>query len=283
MINMVPLVSVIIPTRNRAEFLKKSILSVLKQTFSNIEIIVVDDGSSDNTSIVVGKLKKKHGNIIYIKKTRSPHNPAATRNDGIRKSRGKFVALLDDDDEWLPQKVELQLNEFKKNGNLGLIFTGYFETDGRKKRILRDMGTSTVMIKRSCLNRVGLFDENLTCAEDRDLYERIYRNCSKKIMKDILVIHRIHSNQISSDLSKKIVSEKYYIKKHFKELKKKNKLFNSYFVLGSLHIKNGDFSDAKKYLRMSLKVKNSFRARAYLMFVYLFPKTLKVFLSELGS
>ncbi|RLF83553.1 glycosyl transferase, partial [Thermococci archaeon] len=105
-----PTVSVIIPTYNRANLLKRAIASVLNQTFTDFELIVVDDASPDNTPEVVRSIND--GRIRYVRLKKNSGGPVA-RNTGIRKARGRFIALLDDDDEWLPNRLELQIKKFE--------------------------------------------------------------------------------------------------------------------------------------------------------------------------
>src|SRR5699024_3118133 len=108
--NKRPLVSAIITTHNRAVLLKRAVLSVVNQTYENIEIIIIDDGSVDNTPKVVEKLQDKH-EIVYLRHEKSQGAPAA-RNLGIRQAKGLFVAGLDDDDEWMPKRIEKMVEAY---------------------------------------------------------------------------------------------------------------------------------------------------------------------------
>ena len=103
---MSPLVSVIIPTHNRADLVPLAIQSVLQQTYTNLECIVVDDASTDNTEETVRTIIDER--IIYLRHENNKHASAA-RNTGIKYARGEFIAFLDDDDEWLPTKLEKQV------------------------------------------------------------------------------------------------------------------------------------------------------------------------------
>ena len=115
-----PLVSVILPTFNRAKLLSRAINSVLKQSYYNLECIVVDDGSIDNTEKVVKSINDNR--IVYLKHNYNKHASAA-RNTGIAKSKGKFIAFLDDDDQWLPKKLEKQISLIQKlPPSVGLIY-----------------------------------------------------------------------------------------------------------------------------------------------------------------
>ncbi|MBT7102145.1 glycosyltransferase [archaeon] len=277
------LVSVIIPTHNRAALLKKAILSVVSQTYGNMEIIVIDDFSKDNTKQVVDKLKKKYKNIKYVHKSRDPHNPGATRNDGIKKANGKYIAFLDDDDEWFSPKIKLQLKAMMKDNRIGLCSTKYIDVSGNKKMERNGVGTSTVMVTAKCLKDVGLFDEKLTCAEDRDLYQRILKKYKKCFVDKVLAKHYIHKGQISSDIDKKIESEKYFIEKNRFDLKRGGMLHGHYFNLGSLFLKNGNFNEAKIYLKKSIQSKNNFLlAKTYLILTNFSPNLFRRFLLKFG-
>jgi len=121
-----PLISVIIPTFNRGQFLRRAILSAVNQTYSNLEILVISDGSTDDTAMIVGSVKDKRIKYYHNERNRGL---VATRNIGVRKSLGEFVTFLDDDDEWAPNKIFRQFEVFKNiDTAVGLVFTnGYSE------------------------------------------------------------------------------------------------------------------------------------------------------------
>jgi len=130
--NYKPLVSVIIPTYNCGKFIEQSIESVLNQTYKNIEIIVVDDGSTDDTQV---KLLKYGKNINYIRKKNEGSSKA--RNIGMGCSKGEYLAFLDSDDLWHPGKLEMQLECFQKVPDIGLVFTDFSRID-MEGNIVRD-------------------------------------------------------------------------------------------------------------------------------------------------
>lgn len=166
------LVSVVIPTRNRAELLERAIKSVLLQTYNNWEIIIVDDNSTDDTKLVVEKFNDdKIRYITLIGKT----GGAAARNVGINNANGEYVAFLDDDDEWLPEKLKKQFDLFSASPEAVLCYTGrtivkesklylglskkysfkHPVSDDQFRSIMNDnyIGiTSSVMIKKKCFN-----------------------------------------------------------------------------------------------------------------------------------
>lgn len=106
-----PLISVVIPTYNRVQFIERAVRSVLNQTYSNLEVIVVDDGSVDETYEIIDRLKKQDGRLIFLRHFKNK-GPQAARNTGIHASSGDFVAFLDSDNEWLPAKLEKRIRVF---------------------------------------------------------------------------------------------------------------------------------------------------------------------------
>jgi GT2 family glycosyltransferase len=207
------LVSVIIPTHNRGLLLEKAIRSVLAQTYPHREIIVVDDGSTDDTRSRVQ---------AYVPSVRYIYQPnqgaAAARNTGIAHGRGEYVAFLDDDDLWLPRKLELQAKLLVENPRVGLVYTWRLLTDLEGHvlpQIQRPMHRgnvlgelllgcfvvpSVVMVRREWLDRVGLFDTGLRTGEDWDLWLRLaIAGCRFEVVPEVLVMNRFHAGQLSGD------------------------------------------------------------------------------------
>ena len=212
-----PDVSVVIPTANRAEFLRTAIASVLAQTFQDFEIIVVDDASKDHTAEVVGNCGDSR--IRYFRHETSRGGSAA-RNTGIRNSKAESIAFLDDDDEWHPEKLDRQVMVLKSAPpQVGVINTGYNIVDRSSGRItgrkiptqsgnlsrallVRNCvgGTSAVLIKRECLNRVGGFDEELRSYQDYDLWIRLSQYCEFECISEPLLNYYVHSRKIWTNL-----------------------------------------------------------------------------------
>lgn len=217
-----PLVSIIISTYNRADYLKLTIDSVKCQTLNDFEIIVVDDGTpTDDNKLLCDQL----GGIIYIKIENSG-GPAQPRNKGIGLAKGKYIAFLDDDDLWHPDKLKIQTDILESNEEYGLVHSCCEVIDGqgiKKQRVigrpgrpgvkhgdvkLRMMGnwtlmTPTPLLRKSLVEKVGFFNENMPPAgEDREYWTR----CSfytKFYYVDVpLAYYREHSNSASSDISK---------------------------------------------------------------------------------
>ena len=227
-----PIISVIIPTYNSAKFIDAALESVFLQTFKDFEIIVVDDGSTDNTKEL---LKQYFKRIHYFYQQNK--GPSAARNLGISKANGKLLAFLDADDLWLPEKLEKQVAVYNQKSNIGLVGCGYYvfndssnmhiEVKGAvyhdKADILRDFkmrsvptgSASGVLIPAECFKKVGCFDESLRAAEDRDMWFRIIKEFDFEILHEPLVKIRKHDSN-SSRIQIKMVQDcqKKFIKKH---------------------------------------------------------------------
>jgi O-antigen biosynthesis protein len=186
-----PTVSVVIPTYNRAALLPRALRSVLAQTHRDLEVLVVDDGSTDDTASVVAEAGDTR--VRYIRQPRNA-GVAAARNRGLRESRGTFVAFLDSDDEWRPEKLEMQLALFDSHSDeTALVYTGVenVRTDGTSSidhpRDRGDVytrmlavnvihgGGSNVLIRRSVVATAGFFHESLPAIEDYEYWLRITR------------------------------------------------------------------------------------------------------------
>ncbi len=186
-----PLVSVIIPTYNRVYILHKAIESVLSQTFKDIELIVIDDASTDGTSELVKSYAKKSKIPVIYWKNKKRLGPAASRNKGIKLAKGRFIAFLDSDDWFLPEKLEKQVKFFQQNLSYYLVQTEErWYKQGKRifpKRIHRKakgyffhravrlcvVSMSTVMIKRELFKEVGLFDPTFPVCEDYEFWLRV--------------------------------------------------------------------------------------------------------------
>lgn len=215
------LVTTIITSYNSNErFLIKTINSVINQTYSNIEIIVVDDGSTNGICKKVCYLFKDKVNYIY----QENKGLASARNTGIYNSNGYYICFLDDDDEWLTTKVEKQINRFEEveqfDKNIGLTFTYSYVIDendmllskcGFKvqgyiyEKILRGNiigAPSSVMIKKQVLNEVGVFNSEFRYAEDIELWYRITKKYTVYTTNEFLINYRWRKNSLSKNLEK---------------------------------------------------------------------------------
>ncbi len=206
-----PLVSVIIPTYNRGWILKEAIDSVLAQNFTDFELLVVNDGSTDNTQDILNSHKK---DIIVLQQNNK--GVSAARNMGIASSSGRFIAFLDSDDLWLPKKLSIQVDFFNANPDALICQTeeiwvrnGIRVNHGKRHKKLSGnifkpslslclVSPSAVMIKRSLFETTGMFDETLPACEDYDLWLRISCNYPVYLIDIPLIIKKGgHHDQLS--------------------------------------------------------------------------------------
>ncbi|MCX6666554.1 MAG: glycosyltransferase family A protein [Euryarchaeota archaeon] len=205
-------ISVIIPTYNREKLLKETVDSILRQTFQDFELIIVDNFSVDNTENIVYLF---HDDRIRYYKHQNNGIIAVNRNFGIKKARGEFIAFCDDDDLWLPQKLEKQLLEFERDGKIGLVCTNGFSFNEHGKTeslgksssryftlnnllIENTIACSSVMVKKSVLTDVGIFDESreIFTGEDYELWLRVAKRYRIKYLGTPLFKYRIHTGAL---------------------------------------------------------------------------------------
>ena len=204
-------VSVIIPTFNRKHTLKRAIDSVLKQTYNIFELIIVDDGSNDGTGEWISK---KYPKIQYIYQSNS--GVGSARNRGIHSSKGSWIAFLDSDDQWLPKKLEYQINEIQSNRDYYFCHTNEIwirngvHVNQKKKHKkyggnifekcldMCRISPSSTFIHKSVFNNIGFFDESLRVCEDYDLWLRITSKYKILYLDQLLIMkYGGHADQLS--------------------------------------------------------------------------------------
>jgi glycosyltransferase involved in cell wall biosynthesis len=263
-----PTVSVIIPTHNRANLLERAIRSVLVQTFEDFELLIVDDASTDNTHEIVESIGDTR--IRYIRLKKNSGAPIA-RNTGIKKSRGKFIAFLDDDDEWLPIRLEAQLKKFEKlDDSFGVVYGGFYYVSQESGKILGKnipkfrgdvhqyllkenfIGSPTLLIKRKCFKKAGLFDPKLTSSQDWDMWLRIAKHYKFDYVADIVAKYYVHGRQISFNMNKYIPGRERFVRKHLDISMNPQILSIHLSQMGALLIIGGDPKKGFKYLYKSI-------------------------------
>jgi hypothetical protein len=253
-----PLVSVVVPTRNRATMLRRAIASVVAQTFADFELIVVDDASTDDT---VSQLAADPDPRLRVLCSPCAGGAPRARNRGVAAARGRFVAFLDDDDEWLPQKLERQLAVFARGPErLGLVHGGSAVISSATGRVVHTVlpepglavepgdflgeisfTTSVVLVRRQCLEAVGVFDETLAGSQDRDLWIRLAGACDFDAVPEVLVRRHIHGAQITTSLPAKIRAKQQIIAKYQRELRARPRQLSQHlWRLGILQCVAGD-------------------------------------------
>jgi glycosyltransferase involved in cell wall biosynthesis len=257
-----PTVGVIIPTHNRANYLPVAISSVLNQSFQDFEILVVDDGSTDSTAAVVAGFSDQR--MKYIRHETSKGGSAA-RNTGIRNSNCPFIAFLDDDDEWLPSKLQLLIDLLKSSPTeVGAAYSGYWIVDrstgkicGKKTPAKRgDLsqqllagncigGTSAVVARSECFERVGMFDEDLPSFQDYDLWIRISKDFQFEFIPHPLSNYYVHENKIWTDSSALSRGMEIFLRKHGNSTPLRKYFSYRYLALGVRHCENNHTRDAR--------------------------------------
>ena len=267
---MEQLVSVIIPAYNQARFLKSAINSVLAQTYTNWECIVVDDGSTDNTSDLVHRFN--HPKIKYIYQRNS--GLSAARNTGLLASKGEFITFLDSDDCFTPQKIELLMNVMENRPDFALVagtaalidengnpINRKFETKLPKNSFELVFGNplhvGSILLRREWYIKTGLFDINLKSYEDWDYWLRLVLAGGKlESINKTVSFYRFHTSQMTRNSQQMTEASFAVLKKIFDDPNLplewqplKNKAFSfSYLRATANAYLNEDYKNAKVYL-----------------------------------
>jgi len=273
-----PLISVVIPTHNRKDLLPRAIKSAQNQTYGNIEIIVVSDGSTDGTDEIMKEIESHDNRITYISYKPGKGGNYA-RNTGIKAAKGEYVAFLDDDDEWHSDKLEKQINIVKSDPSIGLICCGInsitegvdyvtkyippAEYDSSKLILMKNCigSTTTVMVKKDIFEQSGLFDEELGALQDYDLWIRICQHTHVGVVKESCVEYYNYksSNQVSQYTDKyekavERISTKYEgLVETLTEEEKKERHIWLQLLLAKKCIRNGDPKGARKFVKKAQK------------------------------
>ncbi len=270
-----PQVSVIIPAYNAMKFLPITLDGVLKQTFQDFEVIIVDDGSSD--SIKEWSKSIEDQRVVFI--SQDNQGPAAARNRGIRQAKGEFLAFLDADDLWFNTKLEKQVKILENNPNIGLVYTWLGSIDGlgniRGKIIKNNLEGdvwktliehniiecgSTPMVRYSCFEKVGNFDPQLAYAQDWDMWLRIASEYRFKVIPEVLVYYRIHPNNRSKNWQIMEPSYEIIMNKAFENVSTEREKFKNYasartkltIAWNVINTFNNDYQIALKFQKKAL-------------------------------
>lgn len=280
-----PEISVIITTYKRDQkFLKRAISSVLNQTFKDFELIIVDDNGDDKYSEIVNGVVNNINSIQPLKIISHVKNLGAqqARNSGINHAKGKYIAFLDDDDEWLENKLEVQLKSFKESDNpsLGLVYCGFnkitYDKNNRVKNIEKVLpildnneiikniyrknyigSTSLPLIKKECFETVGLFDLNLKAKQDYDMWIRISKRYAIDYVNEALCNYYAHNEErITNNAANKLHSELTFLNKYYDEIVKDKIAASIRFKqIGIYYYAALEFDKAKHYLWKSITKK----------------------------
>ena len=275
------LVSVILPTYNRAEVLPNAVESVLGQTYNKLELIVVDDGSQDTTKEIVREFQQYDDRVIYLKNKRNLGANVA-RNVGIKQSSGEFIAFIDSDDVWVPWKLERQIEFIKTfSSSCHLVYSGFiriYQIGGRtlpvyypqsslsprEKSTYLDLlinanfiGLPTVLVTaRNIHQEKVFFDEKMPRLQDWEFFLRLSKNCNFTFIPEPLVISYVQSDSISMNHKKFIKALKILYNKYYSKTDNRKALSTLYFLMGYAMFLSGKLDESKHYLSISLELNN---------------------------
>lgn len=263
-------VSVLLPTYNRADILPRAIESVLAQTFRDFELLVVDDGSTDDTEEIVESYDDDRIRYVRLEKNRGS---APARNVGIERSRGEFVAFQDSDDEWKARKLEKQVRRAESNPEAGVVYTGFRRISGDVEQYVPDpavgrrtgdlsqqllkynlIDISTSLVRSEYLTRVGGLDERMPLLQDWDLWIRISEHTKFELVDEPLVNVHLQADSMSNDHDALIEAKTRLLEKHerrFRDLDPET-LSVHLFRLGRWYLQSGDPDSAREYLQDAL-------------------------------
>lgn len=239
-----PLVTVIVPAYNHEKYIEACLKSVVEQTYENMQIIVLNDGSKDKTGFMIEKfIEKQNRKIEYISKDNE--GLCKTLNRALKISKGKYIATIASDDIWSPNKIEEQVNFLEENKSVGLVYSDAYFLKMEKKTTMKyseykpkikkhfknsiqnvNMYESllvenvilavTVVTRKECFDKVGFFDDSLKY-EDYDMWLRIAKHYPIGYIDKPLAYYRIHDANISNNTRFMLIGALQAIKKQFKE------------------------------------------------------------------
>jgi len=299
-VNKNPPISVVITTYNRENLVVRALKSVLIQTFKDFEVLVVDDGSTDNTRQVIQEIQKEDKRVVYVYQENKGW-PSAL-NTGLSNAQGRYIAFLDSDDEWLPEKLEKQVKVLEELKNVGLVSCCAFRIfpDGTKKLYKTPylgifkktkwklfwekwgiITLSTVMIRKEVVERIGFFDEKIKAGADVDFYLRCIKEFDFYFIDEPLVNYYEFAQSLSkTQFWEKWIPEYEYILEKYKENFEKCKKAKSRFLrtLATCYLLKGDLKKAKKYQWEAI-LNHPINLRLYPQFLLtLFPNLYKMIL-----
>lgn len=231
-----PTVDIILPAYNAAAFLPMALNSVMGQTFAEWRILLVDDGSTDETAAIALRYAERLGPKLHYIHQENRGLPAA-RNTAIRHAEAEFLALLDADDVWLPHRLEASLKLFAGRPEVGLSY-GLIEGINPAGEVLSrftdrkhhpegwiapliymrtmDLPCPTVTFRRSAVEKSGLFDESLRATEDRDLWVRIAQHFQVACVPEVIAQYRTSPQAMTTDPERMLRAQLQFVEKHFR-------------------------------------------------------------------
>ncbi|MBY0123455.1 glycosyltransferase [Bacillus sp. S/N-304-OC-R1] len=283
---MYPLVSVIMPVYNAEKYVEVAIESAFNQTYKNIELIVIDDGSTDHSKEKISKmLSRNESDIKTYYYYQNNQGPSAARNFGVEKSSGTYLAFLDADDLYDQDKIRTQVNFLENNAQIDIVYNDLQVVDAKlnhlnilysegdfpdKETFLTNLffrqivpAPASIMLKRHCFDRVS-YNPNLVYAEDYDFLIRLAENFNFGYEPGTYYICRRHSNNLTNNHTKQVESEINIIKS-LGEKKIENIVFSSIYdnetqvvMLAKIMLKVGNYNKAEQLLKSFEKIPNAY-------------------------
>lgn len=300
-----PKVSILVPVYNADKFIRRTINSALNQTFADLEVIIVDDGSKDQTGEIVSAMRNKDPRVSYF--YQANQGLAHTRNRLINLSRGEYIAFLDHDDEWLPEKIEKQLKLFENDRKLGLVFCdAYIMRDGKmagtcfKERkpfrgnifyryLFSDNFAPllTVISPRKVLLEFMPFDSRYEISEEFDMFLKIARKYKFDFIDEPLAIYHLHGSNSTISRWRQLIKDDFDILDSWIEKdatitqvysgELERRLSYLYYKEGACLLREGDLSKTKDAILSSFKHR-FFNFNAFKLAVKLVLKIINNFL-----
>ena len=175
-----PLVSIVIPVYNSQEYISGCLFSIINQSYKNVEIIIVDDGSTDQTDTIINEIIDKNENVKIVLNKQQNSGPSVARNNGIRLAQGEFIAFLDSDDQWYPNKLERLLDEFEKDNELDVV--GSLYSIGEKVTFKRTDGSLEYLSLKKLLFKNYLLTSGVVCRAK--VFSNVHFNEHQKYSED---------------------------------------------------------------------------------------------------
>lgn len=271
--------SIIIPVYNSGRFLRYALESVFKQTYKNYEVIVVYRDSQDDSGEIIDSYRDRINLVVQ-----EGRGLASARNMGINVSKGEYIAFLDADDMWTPDKLDLQVKLLKEDYEIGLVFSDANIVNLLKKTCLKGsclfnmyrgyvfeklfllnfIPCCSVIVRKKCFNKVGFFDDELILGEDWDMWLRIAKHYKVDYVDECLAIYRIHSKNISRDSENMLKSKIKVWQKNIKIINStkispktiRDTSYRAYYSLANMQLWKGNVRQATILYLKCLKYDN---------------------------
>lgn len=272
---MEKMVSIIIPTYNRGNVIGRAIDSILRQTYSSYEVLVIDDGSTDDTESVIAEFGNSRIRYIPLKQNQGA---AHARNIGIEEAASEYIAFLDSDDEWMPEKLEVQMKKMMSvSDEYGLVYSrmGGKDRTGKSRytcpplecprRILEGdlfrllllqnvIGTPTVLARKTCLKQAGGFKETLQCLEDWEFFLRIAREWRIGFVDKVLVEVHKSAGSVSTNIAWHLITRCYMVSLYRQEMSSEGMLDSIKNDILEMAQRNNMYEEIKELLNRDIEL-----------------------------